>query len=213
MLLVIFGNFKIQKSFELKKYPRKKITNNPSRVRVIIIHLIVEQIQKVSLHKIHFIEPYIQSKNKIHIELNLPNYAKKSDFKKAACVDIPKSAKETELATFKLDIAEFDIDKLKTVPDDLVKFCNVAKNDSVKKTIYDELVTKVNTIGTGGFVLKTQYNTDKSGAEKKIDDVDKKIPDISGLAEKTVYNAKITEIECKIPSINGLSTNTALNAV
>ena len=93
-----------------------------------------------------------------------------------------------------MDIAEFDIDKLKTVPDDLVKFCNVAKNDSVKKTIYDELVTKVNTIGTGGFVLKTQYNTDKSGAEKKIDDVDKKIPDISGLAEKTVYNAKITEI-------------------
>ena len=28
---------------------------------------------------------------------------------------------------------------------------------------------------TSGFVLKTQYNTDKSGREKKIDDADKKI--------------------------------------
>ena len=61
--------------------------------------------------------------------------------------------------------------------------------------------------------MKIQYNTDKSGAEKKTDDVDKKIPDISGLAEKRVYNAKITEIECKVPSIIGLSTNAALNAI
>ena len=61
--------------------------------------------------------------------------------------------------------------------------------------------------------MKTQYNTDKSGAEKKIDDTDKKIPDISGLTEKVVHNAKITEIEGEIPSIVGLSTNTALNAI
>ena len=61
--------------------------------------------------------------------------AKKSDFKKAACLDIPKFVKEAELATFKLDILEFDIDKLKTVPDDLVQLCNVLKNDSFKKTI------------------------------------------------------------------------------
>ena len=61
----------------------------------------------------------------------MSNYAKKIDFKKAARVDILKFAKGAELATFKLDIVEFDIDKLKTVPDDLVKFCNVAKNVSV----------------------------------------------------------------------------------
>ena len=36
-----------------------------------------------------------------------------------------------------------------------------------KKTVYDILVTKVNTINASGFVLKTQYNTDKSGLEKK----------------------------------------------
>ena len=47
----------------------------------------------------------------------------------------------------------------------------------VKKTEYDKLVTK--------FVLKTQYNTDKPGLEKKINDADKKIPDTSGLVKKT----------------------------
>ena len=36
-----------------------------------------------------------------------------------------------------------------------------------KKNVYDKLVTKVNTINASGFVLKTQYNTDKSGLEKK----------------------------------------------
>ena len=46
----------------------------------------------------------------------------------------------------------------------------------------------------------------------KISDVDKKIPDTSGLVKKTDYNAKISEIENKIP-ICGLATNVALTAV
>ena len=40
--------------------------------------------------------------------------------------------------------------------------------------MYDKLVTKVNDIDISRFVLKTQYDTDKSGLEKKINDVDKK---------------------------------------
>ena len=36
----------------------------------------------------------------------------------------------------------------------------------VKKTDNNKLVTKVSAIGTSGFVLKTQYNTDKSSLEK-----------------------------------------------
>ena len=57
------------------------------------------------------------------------------------------------------------------MPIDLSKLNNVVNNDAVKKnkkTVYDKLVTKVNTINTSGFVLKTQYNTDKSGLEKKM---------------------------------------------
>ena len=44
------------------------------------------------------------------------------------------------------------------------------------------------------FVLKTKYDTDKIELEKKI-------PDTSGLVKKTDYNSKITKIEGKIPSI------------
>ena len=58
--------------------------------------------------------------------------------------------------------------KLTLVPNDLAKLSNVAKNDVVKKTVYDKLVAKVNNIDTIGFVLKTTYDTDKSDLEKKL---------------------------------------------
>ena len=51
------------------------------------------------------------------------------------------------------------------------KLSNVAKNDVVKKTVYDKLVAKVNNIDTSDFVLKTKYKTDKTELEKKIPDV------------------------------------------
>ena len=81
------------------------------------------------------------------------------------------------------------------------------------KSVYDELVAKVNSIDIIGFVLKTEYVQDKSDLQKKIFDADKKIPDASGLVNKTAYNAKIAELESKLPSISGLVTNSALNAI
>ena len=106
-----------------------------------------------------------------------------------------------------------DISKLTPVPDDLAKLSNVVKNDVVTKTEYNKLVTKVDNIDTTRFVLKIKYDTDKSDLEKKIGDVDRKIPDTSGFVEKTDYSSKITKVEGKIPSISGLATNSALTAV
>ena len=68
------------------------------------------------------------------------------------------------------------------------------KMKSSKKVVYDKLVTKVINVDTSGFILKTNYDTDKSDLEKKISDADKKIPDTSG----------------KIPSISSIVTTTAL---
>ena len=52
---------------------------------------------------------------------------------------------------------------------DLSKLSNVVNNEAVKqKPVYDKLVAKVNAIDTSGFVLKTKYDTNKSGLEKKI---------------------------------------------
>ena len=92
------------------------------------------------------------------------------------------------------------------IPNDLSKLSNVVKNDVVKKTVYDKLVAKVNSIDTSAFVLKTKYDSDKSEIENKI-------PDTSRLVKKTDYNAKITEIEGKIPSVSGLVTNASLTVV
>ena len=67
------------------------------------------------------------------------------------------------------------------------------------KTVYHKLVAKVNSSDTSSFVLKTNYDGDKSEIENKI-------PDTSGLVKKTDCNRKISEIEGKIPSISGLAT-------
>ena len=45
---------------------------------------------------------------------------------------------------------------------------SVAKNDVIKKAVYDKLVEKVNNIDISGFVLKTKHQTDKLELEKKI---------------------------------------------
>ena len=41
----------------------------------------------------------------------------------------------------------------------------------LKKTIYDQVIAKVNNIDTSDFVLKSKYQTDKTELEKKIADV------------------------------------------
>ena len=92
------------------------------------------------------------------------------------------------------------------VPVNLSKLSDVVKNDVAKKTVYDKLVAKVNSIDTSAFVLKTNYDRDKSEIENKI-------PDTSGLVKKTDHNAKIIDLEGKIPSISGLATNAELTAV
>ena len=58
------------------------------------------------------------------------------------------------------------------------KLSNVAKNEVVKKAVYDKLVTKVNNIDTSDFMLKTKYNTN-------ITELENKIPDTSNLVKKS----------------------------
>lgn len=50
---------------------------------------------------------------------------------------------------------------------------------------------ELNAIDPSGFVLKTQYDADKSGLEKKINDTDKKYLILLDFFKKTNYNAKL----------------------
>ena len=79
------------------------------------------------------------------------------------------------------------------------KLSDVVKNDVVKKTDYNKLVTKVDNIDTSRFVFKAMYDIDRSELEYKI-------PDTTDLVKKTDYNSKNTETENKIPDISNLAT-------
>ena len=78
------------------------------------------------------------------------------------------------------------MNKSKTVPVDLIELYNVVNNGVTKQIKYNKLVTKVNAIDTSKFVLKTQYNTYKSGLKKKINDAEKKYLILVDLLKKQI---------------------------
>ena len=113
----------------------------------------------------------------VSVKVDLPNYATKTDIKIPLHIDTSSFALQSNLASLKTEVDKLDIDKLVSLPVDLSKLSDVVKNDVVKKTVYDKSVTKVNSIDTSVFVLKTNYDRDKSKIENKI-------PDSSGLVKK-----------------------------
>ena len=66
----------------------------------------------------------------------------------------------------------------------------MVKNDVVKKTEHNKLVTKVDNIGTTNFVKKAKYEKDGTDFEDKIDKIDKKIPDVTNLVKKQLLKMK-----------------------
>ena len=89
---------------------------------------------KILFYKMSYYPPYKSSSNNIKVELDLSNYATKDDVKNITHVDASSYATKTNLAALKTEVDKIDVDKLKTVPDDLTKLSNVLKNEVVKKT-------------------------------------------------------------------------------
>ena len=175
--------------------------------------------------------PYKSSSNNVKVELDLTNYATKTDLKNITHVDVSSFASKTNLAGLKAEVDKIDTDKLKTAPTDLAKLINAIENDVVKKTDYNTKVTSIeaqiagltkNTvdnladimnlkaIDTNSFVTRTNFSADTNALDDKIDGVGKKT-DISGLATKTslsaylqtsTFNSKVTEVESKIKDAN-----------
>ena len=59
------------------------------------------------------------SGGRVKVELDLSNYATKSDLKNATGVNISNFSKNIDLATLKLNVGKLDIDKLEKLPIDL----------------------------------------------------------------------------------------------
>ena len=148
----------------------------------------------------YFPRPYEPFGGDINAKVDLSNYATKTDIKNISHIDSSSFALKSNLASLKTEVDKLDIDKLATGPVDLGKLSNVVENDVVKKTVYDKLAAKVNSIDTSVFVLKTNYDRDKSTYNTKITEIEGKTPSISDLAT----NAALTAFENKIPNISSL---------
>ena len=139
--------------------------------------------------------PYKSSNNNVKVELDLTNYATKTDLKNITHVDVSSFASKTNLAALKSEVDKIDTDKLKTAPTDLAKLTNAIENDVVKKTDYNTKVTsieakiaeltkntvdnlthitKLKTSDTNSFVNKTKFSADINTLDDKIDGVEKK---------------------------------------
>ena len=142
----------------------------------------------------------------INVKVDLSNYAIETDKKNISHIDTSSFALKSNLSSLKTEVDKIDIDKLVPVSVDLSKLSDAVKNYVVKKTVYDKLVAKVNSINTIAVVLKTKYDAGKIELEKKI-------PDTSGLVKKQITIPISLKQRSKIPSISGLALNAALIAV
>ena len=74
--------------------------------------------------------------------------------KNVSHVDVSSFALKSNLTSLKTEVDKIDAHKLKA-PVDPAKLSNVVKNDLVKKTEGNILVTKVDNIDTANFIKKT----------------------------------------------------------
>ena len=116
-----------------------------------------------------------------NVKVDLSNYVTKTDLKNISHVDVSSFALKSNLAR------QIDADKLKSVSVDLATLSNVVKNDVIKKTEYNKLVTQVDNTDTTNFVKKNKYEKDGTDFEYKIDKIDKEIPDVTNLAIKNRF--------------------------
>ena len=135
------------------------------------------------------------SSDNVKVELDLTNYATKTDLKNITHADVSSFASKINLAALKTEVDKIDTDKLKTAPTDLAKLTNAIENDVVKKTDYstkitsieaqiagltkntvDNLadITKLKAIDTNSSVNKTKFSADINTLDDKIDGVEKK---------------------------------------
>ena len=99
--------------------------------------------QNVRNYKMSYYPSYESSSNNVKVELDLTNYATKTDLNNITHVDVSSFASKTNLAALKTQVDKIDADKLKTAPTDLAKLTNAIENDVVKKTDYNTKVTSI----------------------------------------------------------------------
>ena len=161
---------------------------------------------------------YKSSSNNVKVELDLTNYATKTDLKNVTHVDVSSFASKTNLAALKTEVDKIDTDKLKTAPADLAKLTNAIENDVVKKTDYNTKVTsieaqiagltkntvdnladitKLKAIDTNSFVTRTKFSADTNALDE-VTEVESKIKDADIIVKSA--NTKVNTFRSNLTS-------------
>ena len=150
------------------------------------------------------------SGGRVKVELDLSNYATKTDLKDLKKVGTSKCPKRVDLANLKSNVDKLDNYKLENVPTNLRNF-----KSKVDKSNVDELIPAPVNLSKLSDEVKNDvvymlyiyiYNA-------KIKNIEHKIPDITNLATNALLNAKINMVKGEIASITDLATTTAITAV
>ena len=125
---------------------------------------------------------------KVKFELDLSNFATKTDLKNATGIDTSSFAEKVNLANLKSNVDKLDIDKLKIIPTNLSNL--KSKTDKID---VDKLVPFLVDLSKLSNVVKNDIDKNDvyNAKMKKIED---KIPDITNLTSKSTLNAKINEV-------------------
>ena len=90
----------------------------------------------------YFPKPYKSHRGDIKVELDLSNYATKTDFKNVTHVDVSSFTSKTNLAGLETEVDKLDIPKLSTAPADLAKLTNEVANDLAEEIDFNKLEKK-----------------------------------------------------------------------
>ena len=140
------------------------------------------------MHTIHRIKVIVTI---FKVELDLTNYATKTDLKNITHTDVSSFASKTNLSALKTEVDKIDVDKLRTVPHDLAKLSIVVKNEVVKKIDFN----------ADDYVKKTKFSGDINSLDDKIDKVEKKIPDVSSFETKKNVTTLVKNLENRIDGL------------
>ena len=127
----------------------------------------------------------------LKVELDLFNYATKTDLKNATGIDTSSFAKKVVLSHLKSDVDKLDVDKFKNIPTNLNNLKSKVSRLNVDKLVPVPIdLNKISHVVKNDVVKKDVNNA-------KIKNIEDKIPDITNLAAKTSLNTKINEVKYK----------------
>ena len=131
----------------------------------------------------------------INVKVNLSNYTTKTDIKNIPHVHTSTFAIKSKLASLKTEVDKLDIDKLKSLLNNLRNWKNkINKLDIDKLTPVPVYLSKLTNVVKNEVVKKIEYNA-------KIKNIEDKIPYITNSATKAILNIKLNEVKTEYQAL------------